>query len=143
MRSTVLVAVLSAAAAVLITPAVAVAQTPDLSGAWTLTWETPRGEQTIELTLVQSDATFTGTATMRMGEAPVKDGVVDGETVTFSVEMTVGRPGGDQTRTITQAFEGVLKDGTVEGEVTMAGMGGRGGGGGERRFPFTMKRVEG
>ncbi|MEQ9570262.1 MAG: hypothetical protein RLN75_08750, partial [Longimicrobiales bacterium] len=94
-----------AVAAVRPTPALAQAQAESLTGLWELTWETPRGEQTLTLTLEQSDATFAGTAETRMGEAPVKDGVVEGDQVTFVIEMTMGRPGGGQTRTIEQSFE--------------------------------------
>lgn len=136
-----------AAAVVAIGPAPALAQSPSLSGLWELTWETPRGEQTLKLTLEQTDAAFVGTAETRMGEAPVKNGVVDGEKVTFVVEMSFNRPGDGEGRTVEQSFEGTLKDGVVTGEMSMPAVGppgggrGRGGMGGPR--PFTMKRVEG
>lgn len=139
--------VLTAATVLAATPLAGLAQTPSMTGLWELTWETPRGEQTLTLTLEQTDAAFAGTAETPMGEAPVKDGVVEGDKITFVVEMTVGRPGGGQTRTIEQTFAGTLKDGVVTGELTMPAMGppggggGRGGAGGPR--PFTMKRVEG
>lgn len=128
-------------------PAPAVGQAPSLTGLWELGWETPRGQQTMTLTLEQTDATFVGTAETRMGEAPVKDGVIEGDKVTFVIEMTMGRPGGGQTRTVEQTFEGTLADGVVTGEFTMPAMGPPGGGGGRGGMggarPFTMKRVEG
>ncbi len=138
----------TAVAVLVAAPLTGLAQTPSMSGLWELTWETPRGEQTLTLTLEQTDAAFTGTAETPMGEAPVKDGVVEGEKVTFVIEMTLGRPGGNPSRTVEQTFAGTLKDGMVTGELSMPAMGPPGGGGGGRGGPagprpFTMKRVEG
>ncbi|MEK9505346.1 hypothetical protein [Gaopeijia maritima] len=132
------------------------AQTAAVDGAWQLTLATPRGEQTFELTLEQVDAAFTGTAEGPMGEMPVTDGVIEGDSITFVVTMTMGRPGGGgQGRTLEQTFRGVLADGGVTGEVEMPAMGGPGGrgggggggGGGARPAPgprtFTMVRPGG
>ncbi|MBT8336421.1 MAG: hypothetical protein KJO11_07440 [Gemmatimonadetes bacterium] len=126
-----------------------VAQTPDLSGEWTLSWETPRGDRTMDVALEQSEMTFTGTASTQMGDAPISEGSIEGDRVTFTLSMAMGGRGGGgggQGRTIEQRFEGVLADGEITGDLTMSGMGGRGGGGGgggERSFAFTMRRVEG
>ena len=120
---------IGAAAAVLaLLPASLVAQ-PALSGMWELTWETPRGEQSFEVSLEQTDLLFTGTADGPMGEMPITEGKIDGDKVSFMIEMTMGRPGG-QGRTIEQVFEGVLKDGAIEGEIQRPAGGGRPGGGG-------------
>lgn len=140
--------VLTAVAVLVAVPLAGFAQTPSMTGLWELTWETPRGEQTLTLTLEQSEAAFAGTAETPMGDAPVKDGVVEGEKVTFVIEMTLGRPGGAQSRTVEQSFEGTLKDGVITGELSMPAMGPPGGAGGGRGRPggprpFTMKRVEG
>lgn len=141
-------AVLLVGAVAAVRPAPALAQAESLTGLWELTWETPRGEQTLTLTLEQTDAAFSGTAETRMGEVPVKDGVVEGDQITFVIEMTMGRPGGGQTRTIEQSFAGTLEDGVVTGEMSRPAMGPPGGGGGRGGgmggpLPFTMKRVEG
>ena len=143
------VGVIGLVAALSFTAAPTTAQTPDLSGTWTLSWETPRGEREMEVTLEQSEMAFTGTAATQAGEAPVSEGSIEGDRVTFVLSMAMGGRGGGgrgQGRTIEQRFEGVLADGVVTGDLTMSGMGGRGGGGGgagERTFPFTMRRVEG
>ena len=138
------------AALVAYAPTPLAAQTPDLSGEWTLSWETPRGDRSFEVTLDQTDMTFSGVAAMPQGEAPVEDGSIDGDRVKFTLSLAMGGRGGrgggagdGQGRTMQQTFEGVLADGVITGELTMSGMGGRGGGGGDRTFPFTMRRVEG
>ncbi len=149
-----LVSALALASLTLMT-APASAQTPSLSGMWDLTWSTPRGEQTFKVTLVQDGVALTGSAKGPMGEMPVKDGKVDGDKVSFVLEMAIGRPGG-QARTLEQLFTGVLADGTITGEIQMpamaggaGGAGGRGGAGGAGRGgtsgprTFTMKRTEG
>ena len=118
----------AATAVLALLPASLVAQ-PTLSGMWELTWETPRGAQSFEVSLEQTDMLFTGTAEGPMGEMPLKDGKLEGDKVSFMIEMTMGRPGG-QGRTIEQVFEGVLKDGVIEGEMQMPAMGGRPGGAG-------------
>jgi hypothetical protein len=125
------------------------AQAQDLSGEWMLTLETPRGEREIEVVIEQAEMAFTGTATTQMGEAPLSDGSIEGDRVTFVLSMAMGGRGrgggggGGQGRTVEQRFEGTLADGVVTGEVSMSGMGGPRGGGGDRSFPFTMRRVEG
>lgn len=134
---------LLAAALFVVLPGVVTAQTPSMDGLWTLTWETPRGEQSYQVTLEQSEGTFMGTAVTQMGEMPVKSGTIDGDKVRFVIEITRGGPGG-QARTFEQVFEGVLADGVIKGEIQMPAMGGRGGGGGQGGpggpRPFTMTR---
>lgn len=141
----------------LLSAAPVAAQAPSVDGAWTLSWTTPRGEETFELALEQSGSAFTGMADGSMGEVPVKDGVIEGDSITFTMELTMGRPGGQggQGRTIVQTFSGVFTDDGVEGEIAAPAMGGRGGGGGggaggarggggpQGPRTFTMVRVEG
>ena len=119
----------AAAALLALLPASLAAQS-SMSGMWELTWETPRGAQTFEVSLEQSEMVLTGTAEGPMGEMPVKEGKIDGDKVSFMIEMTMGGRGGGQGRTIEQVFEGVLKDGVIEGEMQMPARAGRGGGGG-------------
>lgn len=119
----------AAAAAVVLLPFSLSAQ-PTMSGMWELSWETPRGSQTFEISLEQTEMAFMGTAEGPMGEMPVKDGKIEGDKVTFMIEMTMGGRGGGQGRTVEQVFEGVLKDGVIEGEIQMPAMGGRQGGAG-------------
>jgi hypothetical protein len=119
-----------AAAAVLALLPASLAAQSSVSGMWELTWETPRGSQSFEVSLEQTEMVLTGTAEGPRGEMPVKEGKVDGDKVSFMIEMTTGGRGGGQGRTIEQVFEGVLKDGVIEGEMQMPAMAGRGGGGG-------------
>jgi hypothetical protein len=119
----------AAAAALALLPLSLAAQ-PSLSGMWELSWETPRGSQSFEVSLEQTEMVLTGTAEGPMGEMPLKEGKVDGEKVSFVIEMTMGGRGGGQGRTIEQVFEGVLKDGVIEGEIQMPAMAGRPGGAG-------------
>lgn len=107
----------------------------DMSGSWVITSETPRGEQTMALEVVQQGSELTGTVTMqRMGRggrggggggggagAPgrgpmaveITDGTVaDGD---FSFSVTLGR--GDRTfrQEFTGRFEGDEMSGTLAG----------------------------
>jgi hypothetical protein len=116
-----------AAVALVIPAAPAAAQDVDVSGTWELSWETPRGAQTVTVVFAQDGMNVTGTAQMRMGEAPVKNGMLHGDQLTFVLEF--GR--GD--RTFSQSFAATVKEGTMEGKITTP----RG------ENPFTGKRKEG
>lgn len=102
---------------------------PDLSGMWTLTWETPRGEQSFDIQIEQTEMSFTGTAEGPMGSVPIEEGSIDGDEVSFVMTLTMGgRGGGGQGRTVEQVLEGTLVDGKIEGEIQAPAMQGRGGG---------------
>ncbi len=141
----------SAAAGLALLPAALFAQT-DLSGMWTLTWETPRGEQSFEIEIEQSETTFTGMAEGPRGEMPIEEGEIDGDDISFVMTISMPARGGGQGRSLEQVFEGKLVDGKIEGEIQMPAMGrggGRGGAGGGAgrgaRGPrsFTMERAGG
>ncbi|MGD8320421.1 MAG: hypothetical protein PVJ02_08205 [Gemmatimonadota bacterium] len=105
--------VLAALAATFAFASSVAAQTPDVSGTWMLSWETPRGAQTVTMTFKQDGTDVTGTAQLRMGEVPIKNGKIDGDQLTFVLEL--GR--GD--RTFSQTFTAAVKDdGTMEGTIT-------------------------
>ncbi len=116
-----------AVAALAIPSAPAAAQDVKVAGAWELSWDTPRGAQTVTVVFQQDGMNVTGTATMRMGDVPVKNGMLHGDQLTFVLEF--GR--GD--RTFSQSFAATVKESTMEGKITTQ----RG------ENPFTGKRKEG
>jgi hypothetical protein len=98
----------------------------NVAGKWELTWETPRGTSTMTLNLTQEGTKVAGTATMRMGDVPIKDAKLDGNTLSFTLEL--GR--GERT------FEMQCKA-TVDGDAMKGTMSNPRGG--DR--PFTGKRA--
>jgi hypothetical protein len=69
--------------ALLVLSAQVLAQTPDINGKWTASFETQIGNQTYTYDLVVKDGAVTGKAKSNLGEAVIKDGKVDGKKVTF------------------------------------------------------------
>jgi hypothetical protein len=94
----------------------AAAQNTSLAGTWELSWETPRGAQTTTFVFAQDGMNVTGTATMRRGEntmeVPVKNGMLHGDQLTFSLEFGMGE------RTMTQTFAATVKGDAMEGKMT-------------------------
>ncbi|HKJ03256.1 MAG TPA: hypothetical protein VJ997_12395 [Longimicrobiales bacterium] len=109
-RAPVLLALATTAVATLAFGAPAAAQ--DLSGTWELTWETPRGVQTVPVTFQVDGMSVTGTAQMRMGEVPIKNGMLHGDQLMFAIEFTMG------DRTMTQNFLATVTGDTMEGKIT-------------------------
>jgi hypothetical protein len=58
----------------------------DISGTWTASFDTQIGRQNYTYEFVVKDSTLTGKAKSENGESAIRDGKVDGDTVTF-VEM--------------------------------------------------------
>lgn len=126
------------------------AQSSDISGEWELTREGGSGGGggggqregrrggggggPTKMVIEQDGDTFTGTLELPFGEAKIQEGTIDGDEITFVVQIET--PRGD--------FE-MHYTGKVEGD-SMAGRwtGGRGGrgGGGEFTREWTAKRVE-
>jgi hypothetical protein len=65
---------------------IALAQTPDITGKWTASFETQIGTQTYTYDFVVKDGVLTGKAKSNLGEATISEGKVTGDAVTF-VEM--------------------------------------------------------
>jgi len=109
------VAAFLAAVAALFTFASAAAS-QDVNGAWELTWETPRGAQTVTFVFAQEGMNVTGTAHMRRGEntmeIPVKNGMLHGDHLTFALEFGMGE------RTMTQSFAATVTGDAMEGTIT-------------------------
>jgi len=109
-RAPVFAALAAALAATLAIGAPAAAQ--DVSGTWDLTWETPRGAQTVTMTFQVDGMNVTGTAQMRMGEVPIKNGMLHGDQLMFAIEFGMGE------RTMTQNFVATVTGDTMEGRIT-------------------------
>lgn len=87
-------------------------QKVDVSGKWDLSWQTQRGERTMTVTLQQdSSMSVTGTATMPMGDVPIKDGKLTGDKLTFTLQM--GR--GD--RSFAMQYEATVTGDSMKGTV--------------------------
>lgn len=87
----------------------AAASASALVGKWELTTVSERGERTRMLTINKD---MTGTYQVRDGEVPIKDLKLEGNQVTFKIEMSFG------DRQFQMDFKGALKDGALEGEFT-------------------------
>jgi hypothetical protein len=114
--------VLAALAAVVAFAAPALAQsTANVTGTWELSVTSQRGTRTMTFTFKQDGATLTGTTVMRSREGEdtvqIKDGKVDGNTATWTVERTFGQ------RTMSQTYKATVKGDAMEGTIS----GGRGG----------------
>ncbi len=63
-----------------------------VSGTYQVTTRTPMGEQQSVLTVLADGATFTGSNIGPMGSLEITDGAVDGDTITWSNQITVPMP---------------------------------------------------
>jgi hypothetical protein len=70
-----------------------VAFAADATGKWTAEVPGRNGNQTMTFNLKAEGATLTGSVTTARGDAPISDGKVDGDTITFA-QMIPGRDGG-------------------------------------------------
>jgi hypothetical protein len=105
--------VLAALAAAVAFAAPLVAQTaPSLTGTWELTSEGPRGPRTPTFTFTQDGAALTGSTQMRDNTVEIKDGKVDGNNFTFTLEVGMG------DRTFSQVYKGTVNGEAMEGTVT-------------------------
>lgn len=64
----------------------------DVSGTWDAVVNSPMGEQKSTMTLNQEGDTVTGTNAGATGAADVQDGKIDGDTLTWKMDITVPMP---------------------------------------------------
>ena len=103
------------------------AQTVDVTGTWELTYATARGDRTMTVTFNQDGTTVTGTVQQQMmggrggggggnpatpPEIEIKDGKIDGNTLTFSYAMGMG------DRSFEQSFTAEVTGDTMKGTMT-------------------------
>ena len=94
----------------------------DLSGTWTLTIETPMGISNPVLTIWKSGGGYEGSYESRRGKRVVEDVVVEGQT--FSFRMMVSMPMGDFEMTYKGSIDGETISGTIGnpmGEIAFVG----------------------
>jgi hypothetical protein len=86
------------------------ASAADATGKWTAEVPGRAGNQPITFTLKAAGTTLTGTITTARGDAPIEEGKVTGDTITFS-QSTPGRDGGPPNK---QTYTGKVGTDTIE-----------------------------
>ena len=96
----------------------------NVDGAYDCVTKTPMGDQTSTFTVVPGDdgTTFTGSNVGTLGSLDVKDGKIDGNTLTWTMDMTVPMP---ISLNCTATIDGDTLTGTVNagafGDMPMSG----------------------
>ncbi len=93
-----------------VAPAAAQTGAAKLGGDWTLSYSTPRGENTMTLHFTQQNDSLGGTAELRRGSGALA-GTVKGDSVTFT--MTMQR----EERTFTLKFAGQVQGDSARGTM--------------------------
>lgn len=97
----------------------------NVDGSWNTVTKTPMGDQQATVTVQSSGDSFTGNFSGAMGTSEIKDGKVDGDKLTFAIDVTVPMP-------MTLTAEVTIDGDTLNGTVTAGAFGG---------FPITGTRV--
>jgi len=96
-----------------------------VDGTWNTVTKSPMGDQQATLTVAsQGDGSFTGTYAGAMGSTEIKSGTVDGDTISFKVDITVPMP-------MTLDVNATVTGDTLEGKVGAGAFG---------SFPMTGTR---
>ena len=82
----------------------------NVDGSWNTVTQSPMGNQQAVLTVQSSGDSFTGTFNGAMGSTEVKDGKVDGDRLTWAIDITVPMP---MTLTAEATVDGDKLSGTV------------------------------
>lgn len=93
-----------------------------VDGAYDCVTKTPMGDQASVFTIVSDGDTFQGTNASPLGSMDVKDGRIDGNRLTWRMEMTLPMP-------MTLSCEGIVEGDSITasidagpfGAITMAG----------------------
>ncbi|WP_066800401.1 hypothetical protein [Sphingomonas soli] len=97
----------------------------NVDGSWNTVAKTPMGDQAAVLTVNSNGDTFTGAFSGAMGNSEVKDGKVDGDRLTFAIDITVPMP-------MTLTGDVTVDGDTMTGTVTAGAFG---------AFPLTGTRA--
>ena len=104
----------------------AAALAADVSGKWKAAFETPDGQtRTNTFTFKAEGEKLTGTVSGQAGEAPIQDGKVSGDTITFSVVRNFGG------QEVTLSYTGKVSGDQIQFTVSFGGQG---------EFQMTAKR---
>ncbi|HUY93687.1 MAG TPA: hypothetical protein VMU71_00265 [Terracidiphilus sp.] len=86
----------------------------DVSGKWTATVTTPRGDQQLTFNFKVDGTTLTGTITTPRGDSDITDGKIDGDNISFVQKLTFG------DRDITINYAGKVDGDTIKFTRTLA-----------------------
>lgn len=64
----------------------------NVDGNWNVVVHSPMGDQAATLSVASSGGSFTGSFSGALGNTEVNDGKVDGDTLTFSIDISVPMP---------------------------------------------------
>ncbi|MBB5711336.1 hypothetical protein [Sphingomonas xinjiangensis] len=82
----------------------------NVDGNWNTVTKSPMGDQQATLSVQSNGDTFTGTFSGGLGTTDIKDGKVSGDTLTFTLDITVPMP---MSLTVEATAEGDNLNGTV------------------------------
>lgn len=97
----------------------------NVDGSWDTLVKSPMGDQQATLTIQSNGDSFTGQYSGAMGTTEIKDGRVNGDTLTWSLDISVPMP-------MTLTAEATVDGDTLRGQVTAGAFG---------SFPMTGNRV--
>ena len=87
-----------------------------VDGAYDIITKTPMGDQPSVFTVIVDRDSFNGTNAGPLGSLDVKDGKVDGNRLTWTMEMTMPMP-------MTLSAEAVVTDGKITGTIDAGAFG--------------------
>ncbi|MDT8759877.1 hypothetical protein MZO42_14335 [Sphingomonas psychrotolerans] len=96
----------------------------NVDGSWNTVTKSPMGDQQAVLTVQSAGDSFTGNFSGGLGTTDIKDGKVNGDTLTFSLDITVPMP-------MTLTVEATVDGDNLNGNVTAGAFG---------SFPITGTR---
>ncbi len=83
----------------------------NVDGTWETVTQSPMGNQGATVTVVSAGDSFTGTFSGALGSTEITDGKVDGDTISWSVNISVPMP---MTLEITATVDGDALSGSVK-----------------------------
>lgn len=96
-----------------------------IDGTWNVTVNSPMGPQKSKVTLAANGETLTGTGSGPEGEKAIADGKVNGEAVSWKIDIVSPMP-------MTVEFSGKVEGDKLNGQVKAGAFG---------SFPFTGERA--
>lgn len=88
----------------------------NVDGSWNTVVKSPMGDQAATLTITSAGDTFSGTYSGAMGTTEIKDGKVDGNRLTWKLDITVPMP-------MTLDGDATVDGDTITGTVTAGAFG--------------------
>lgn len=87
-----------------------------VDGTWSITMTTPRGDQQSTLTVKSDGAVFTGTTSSQRGTAEIKDGKVNGNSLSWTTQLTSPMP-------MTLSYSATVDGDAMTGNVQLGSFG--------------------